>query len=635
MTSKLALAYSINPNPVATTRNGENPSNFTITVVVSNPGRSGVALRKILIDIPAGADIARDLTADPDTVTISNGDPADWTVTRESALQISIVPASGNQGTLNNSLTFMLETLQVGHVDGVVPLTITEYYPAGTTPAMVMDDSTYTITKVPEAFRVEFYADQSSVPRGGNVELFWQGPSNADYELAYWDPKQQKTITYQGKPNDQYEVKDVQAETLFQLHVTHIGGNDKLEFTKSVDVHVEDSTVGIQSFAADRRFVVEGGTVQLSWQASAATNYCQLLVNDLMLADNLPTFSESYPVKPSGPSAYTIQAVDYQKHVRDSRSLPAIQIGSVKSLYMGGPAGVTTATGMLGTFAYISNTFGKNISIVDAKLDQVVKTITTNGSGQITTVNTPEGTLLCAAGFDHRILVIDANTNEMKGVIPTTKHLDGGIVGGMVAGKPMAYFTGNMEFQPLGVVPADLAAMKQGDGLEGLGSLDSTIGLMTALGTTPNGTQYLYVGPGRIWVIDPVSMKQVVIIDGHGGDDPLTGIAFAETGSATKVYALWRNDMQVIDASTNKFLRHMPFGGTALAYHEAENLLYVDSGGVQAIDVNTDQVVGRPIPTPTQGTFMAVTADGTKLYVVDRFSNQLYIVTYPQAWTQS
>jgi YVTN family beta-propeller protein len=372
--------------------------------------------------------------------------------------------------------------------------------------------------------------------------------------------------------------------------------------------------------------------VALSWQASAATNYCRLLMNDVVLADNLPTFTESYPVKPSSQSVYTIQAVDNQRHVRDSRSLlPPIQIGSVKTLkgVGNGPSGVTTATGALGTFAYVADNYGNNVTIVDAKLDQVVKTIDAKNMSAITTVNTPKGPLVCATVYNNTILVIDANTNAVKGSIQT-KWMPEGIAGGMVGGKPMAYFTSE---EGGNIVAVDLTAMTQiGYGLGGLGGP-----IRAAMGATPDGTQYLYAGPGQVWAIDPVDLKQVAAVDGFSSF--LTGIAVAETGSATKVYvaSFYDTNLLVIDASTNKPLRRLPFGNGVLTYSKPDQVLYFESGGqVQAVDVNTDTLAGKPIPVPTDGSYataIAVTADGTKLYVTDR-NNQLHIVTYPQAWTQ-
>jgi hypothetical protein len=247
MTPKLKLDYRFHPDPVPTTRKGEDPPDTSITVVVSDPGRSGVAIRKILIDVPAGQDVARAHTADPKTVTIDNGNSEHWTVERTSSLQISITPASGEYGTIDNSITFVLNDVHVGHVDGVVPLSISEYYPLGNQPALPTDDNTYSITKVPADFRVVFNADKTVIPRGGSVELFWQGPQAASYELAYFDTHKQKLITHKGKPDDHYQAKDVQDETLFLLHVTHVEGNDSLKQVATIPKN--DSGLNLPSIA--------------------------------------------------------------------------------------------------------------------------------------------------------------------------------------------------------------------------------------------------------------------------------------------------------------------------------------------------------------------------------------------------
>ncbi len=160
---QLKYVFTPDPSPIYQSADGANPNTVDLGVIVSNATEETVALEKIQIEIPVGADVSGDLSSATtlpspvyDTSTFSNLD-----ITSSGSV-VTIQTKDGTNLTVSviQPLTFTLSGIQVGTVYGTVQLTVTEFPPSG---PKVMD--TYSLQK-----------QQVTMP----VTNFWADPPTLD-----------------------------------------------------------------------------------------------------------------------------------------------------------------------------------------------------------------------------------------------------------------------------------------------------------------------------------------------------------------------------------------------------------------------------------------------------------------------
>jgi len=230
-------------------------------------------------------------------------------------------------------------------------------------------------------------------------------------------------------------------------------------------------------------------------------------------------------------------------------------------------------------FAYVTNLFSNNVTVIDTATNMVV-------GPPIPVGNTPRGVAITPDGT--RAYVANQGSNDVF-VIDTATN--------MVVGPPI----------PVGTLPFGVAI-------------------------TPDGTSAYVANQGlsNVTVIDTAT-NMVVGPPIPVGTGP-RGVAITPDGTRAYVTNLISSNVTVIDTATNMVVGPpipvgtLPFGVAITPDGTRAYVTNISSSNVTVIDTATNMVVGPPIPVGTGPTGVAITPDGTRAYVANQFSNDVFVI---------
>jgi len=223
-------------------------------------------------------------------------------------------------------------------------------------------------------------------------------------------------------------------------------------------------------------------------------------------------------------------------------------------------------------FAYITNNYASNISVIDTATNTVTTSIELDSLPFGVTVN-PEGTRVYVSVMEDKIIVIDTDTNS---VITSVN---------------------------VGSYPAGVAV-------------------------TPSGTKVYatnYGGIGTVSVIDTATNTVTATIPVGNGPN---GIAVAPNGLKVYVTCIYDYTTSVIDTTTNTVTAIIPAGNEGIAVSPDGTKIYVANGGsnnVSVIDAATNTVI-TAVNVGSGPLGIALTPDGTNIYVANCFSSNVSVI---------
>lgn len=269
----------------------------------------------------------------------------------------------------------------------------------------------------------------------------------------------------------------------------------------------------------------------------------------------------------------------------------------------------TVTINAAGTIAYVTNSFGTTISLIDIATNQVIDVIT-GFDGPSGMVITPDGT---------RAYVNNYGADGSSGTATTVRVVD--LTSNSIIGAPIV----------VGLAPAALAITPDG----------AFVYVMNYVDGNP--------GTGTASVIRTSDNSVITTIPGFSGP---FGIAITPNGSYAYVTNFGSNNfspvgttVSVINLSTNTISATIPLGtqpsGVAITpngrfvYVSNYNTLYLGPnftdltagpGTVNIIDVCTNKVLCPVIVVGSSPANIAITSDGTRAYVTNYTSNDVSVI---------
>jgi YVTN family beta-propeller protein len=259
--------------------------------------------------------------------------------------------------------------------------------------------------------------------------------------------------------------------------------------------------------------------------------------------------------------------------------------------------------------AYVANSGGKNVSVVDTSNDAVVATIGVGRNPAAVAVN-PSGTRVYVANWGGAsVSVIDTSTNLVVATIGAGSEPRGLAVN--PAGTRL-YVANSVFDGTLLVIDTSTHAVV------------ATVPVEVApvgVAANPAGTRVYVVNSGfsnSVSVID-TSTNAVIATVGVGQDTLPRNVAVHPAGSRVYVVNTLGNSVSVIDTSTNTVVATVPVGPTpdGVAVHPDGTRVYVANLTGQTVTVieTAGNTVATTIPVGGGSTGVAVHPDGTRLYV--------------------
>ena len=277
--------------------------------------------------------------------------------------------------------------------------------------------------------------------------------------------------------------------------------------------------------------------------------------------------------------------------------------------------------------AYIPNTGSNTVSVIDAAIDLVAKTIVVGSSPNSVSVS-PDGTkvYVCNANASsNSISVIDTSTNTVTATITGFSSPDG------VAFTP----DGSRAYVPNG-------------GTGAMAVIDTSTNSITAtingfafsgfsgVAVTPDGTEVYVVNSANsvVSVIDVSTNTISATITVGGPSDAYIGLAISPDGTqayVTNYAGSSGTNVAVIDISTNTVSATITVneGPIGVVFTPDGAKAYVANNGnnnVSVIDVST-HTVSTSIPVGSEPEGIAVTSDGSKVYVANAGSNTVSVIS--------
>jgi YVTN family beta-propeller protein len=286
-------------------------------------------------------------------------------------------------------------------------------------------------------------------------------------------------------------------------------------------------------------------------------------------------------------------------------------------------------------FGYVTNPVDDTFSIIDTATNMVVGTIPVPSSPSGVAV-TPDGLKVYISDLEaNSISVFDAATGSAIGHPITVGHYPTGIA--FTPDGSKAYVC-NALSNTVSVIDV-LKNVTVGDPIH-VGQTPVPIAI------TPDGSK-AYVGN-----VTDANISVIDIATGEVAPFPIplysraTSIAFAPDGSKAYVCTSGQphntQHIYIIHTATNAVIGTIPFPNSSpryvvftpdgtKAYVSIHGSGFRDSNGdaqstVRVIDVTTDQIMGDPIPVGSNLGGIAITPDGSTVYVCDFKSSSVYVI---------
>lgn len=333
--SKLSLKYAFvpSPYPIRASVSGANPNTVDLRVTLSPPRIAAVTMREIQIQIPVGGEIAGDLSDAPGLPAPSGLSGAHgWDVSSAGSVVTLLGDPDGT--AVSGPISFTLAQVAVNQTEGTVPITITEYPPAG---AKVIDDDSYSLLKESADFPISSFLAAPAVlyDVDQTVTLTWTcSDQGQDYVYSLqggsWssgdclgDASRCLTCT-DGAAGI---VSPGLAETTtFTLDVIGIkDGHRAIRSTLQVVVPVL-VPVFSQQYSTTQMPLAGGRFVSIHWLAQNAA-YCSVLVDNRVVVSGAPTdtYVDGFVVDLGEPGSYGLSVSAYASQGSASTTL---QLGS-------------------------------------------------------------------------------------------------------------------------------------------------------------------------------------------------------------------------------------------------------------------------------------------------------------------
>jgi YVTN family beta-propeller protein len=305
-----------------------------------------------------------------------------------------------------------------------------------------------------------------------------------------------------------------------------------------------------------------------------------------------------------------------------TRSFFAVLVGALAIVLGGAPSSAQNA--------YIPNASDNTVSVIDTAINTVVGLPIPVGDFPFGVAVSPDGSKVYVANAGY------ATHNSTVSVIATATNTVIGTI-------PVGYLANGIAVTPDGstvyVATANSSSV----------SVISTA-TNTVVGTIPVG----YIPEGVVVAVSPDGSKLYVTNASGGtvsvistatntvvGTIPVSfpfGVAVAPDGS--KVYVTSGSGVAVIDTTTNTVTATIPVGfirpnGVAVTPDGSKVYVVIEvagttgfpvPGSVSVIDTLTNTMVGMPIPVGSDPTGIAITPDGSKVYVTNEADNTVSVI---------
>jgi hypothetical protein len=303
MTLKLGYDFTSNPILIRASATGANAaaSVVTLRVLISNPGLQMVPVTRLIIAIPVGENVARDLSGAPALPAPSyDKNHLPWDITSAGST-VTITPKAGTDGTMGGApILFELPGIAVNGVAGTVPITITEFLAQA---PKIIDGQSYHLVKQPPDLPVtQFSADPAELTDVDQpVTLHWlttEAGQNFSYSLHSddWQPKDcidgGDCFALQDGV-DGVQTPGLKATTTFSLDViaTDSAGHRTVRWTVTTKVRLKVPQISNLS----HRVSYWGRVARLHWLAIDAGR-CSVELNGKVIDDHAPldTYLKGY-----------------------------------------------------------------------------------------------------------------------------------------------------------------------------------------------------------------------------------------------------------------------------------------------------------------------------------------------------
>ena len=265
-------------------------------------------------------------------------------------------------------------------------------------------------------------------------------------------------------------------------------------------------------------------------------------------------------------------------------------------------------------YAYITNSGGTTVSVIDTSTNKITATVDIGSSPYGVAVN-PAGTkVYVASDGSDTVSVIDTATNKITATVPIGSH-------------------------PWGVAvnPAGTKVYVANEGSGTVSVIDTATNKVTAtvpvgnypcgVAVNPAGTKVYVVNTldNTISVVDTATNKVTATVP--VGNVP-TGVAVNPAG--TKVYVTNEYDVSVVDTATNKVTATVNVGSYpwGVAVNPAGTKVYVTNYGdntVSVVDTATNKITAT-VPVGDYPLGIAINLAGTKVYVANEESSTVSVI---------
>jgi len=319
-------------------------------------------------------------------------------------------------------------------------------------------------------------------------------------------------------------------------------------------------------------------------------------------------------------------------------SAPSLAVPTVAGTIPVGqfPSFVTVAPN--GTFAYVTDTGAKAITVLDTVTDKVSKTIPIpQGPPQFVSFSSDGKTAYVSvydtSGSVHLIVFIDTATGQVTGQVSVTNHTPGP---SQVSGQYL-YVPNHNSMTMSGAMKA-----MSGPGQDDIDVINTATRKLVTTITDPPNPHWIAVGPGGLLYVTNHTSGEISIVNPKTnkvvktfsvGETP-HAIYASPDGSRMAVTSYGGAVVFIVSTATDKVVATIPVGREPLDVEYSPDGRYIcttnsDDNTVSVIDAATNKVIDT-IKTGKQPTSIDFLPNGRQGYVTDENSGTVEILNFPQ-----